>query len=86
MTNEEDNDQFTNTQLNKGKGTTDCLYRFFFGYCLFIWSLEFGHWSLSSSEEINLVRNGGCACPEPLSYKEGIPGNGLFWTAVMFFP
>jgi hypothetical protein len=56
------------------------------GYCLFIWSLEFGHWSLSSLQEINLVRNGGCACPEPLPYKEGIPGNGLFWTAVMFFP
>jgi len=42
-----DNDQCTNNQLNKEKDRMDCLYRSLFGYCLFIWSLEFGHWSLS---------------------------------------
>jgi hypothetical protein len=82
MTNENDNDQFTNNKLNRYKGTTDCPYRFYWllviGYCLFLWSLEFGHWSLSSLQETNLVQNGGSACPEPLSYKEGIPGNGSF--------
>ncbi len=29
MTNEKDNDQFINNQLDKGKGATDCLHRFF---------------------------------------------------------
>jgi hypothetical protein len=47
MTNENDNDQFTNNQLNKEKGRTDRLY------CLFgYWSLSFylviGMWLLSS--------------------------------------
>jgi len=46
MTNEKDNDQFTNNQLNKEKDRMDCMYRFLFGYCLFLWSLEFGHYLL----------------------------------------
>ncbi len=33
MTNEEDNDQFTNNELTKGKGRRDCLYHS--GYWLF---------------------------------------------------
>jgi hypothetical protein len=78
MTNEKDNDQFTNNQLNKAKGGPPVSFFFVIGYCLFLWSLEFGHWSLSSLQETNLVQNGGSACPEPLSYKEGIPGNGSF--------
>jgi len=85
MTNEKDNDQFTNNQLNKARGGLSVSFLFWLlviGYCVFLWSLEFGHWSLSSSEETNLVRKGGCTRPKPLSYKEGIPGNGLFWTAV----
>jgi len=40
MTNENDNDQCTNNQLNKGKNRKACPYHF--GYCLFLWLLEFG--------------------------------------------
>jgi hypothetical protein len=46
MTNEKDNDQFTNNQLNQGKGPTESLYRFLFGYWLFSVSLVIGIWSL----------------------------------------
>jgi hypothetical protein len=49
MTNEIDNDQLT-----KGKCKTDRLYHF--GYCLFIWLLEFGHWPLSSYLVIPILR------------------------------
>jgi len=35
MANEEDNDQFSNNQMNGGKGTAGCLYQFFLviGHC-----------------------------------------------------
>jgi hypothetical protein len=49
MTNEEDNDQFTYDQIEQSEGRTVCIVSFLvIGHCLFIWSLEFGHWSLSS--------------------------------------
>jgi hypothetical protein len=41
MTNEKDNDQYTNNQLNKENDRMDCMYH--------LWSLEFDHWSLSFS-------------------------------------
>jgi hypothetical protein len=44
MTNENDNDQFTNNQLNKGKDGTDCLH--YFGYWLLSVYLVIGIWSL----------------------------------------
>jgi len=44
MTNEEDNDQLTNNQLNRGKGRTDRLYRFLF-WLLVIVRLS-GYWNL----------------------------------------
>ena len=43
MTNEKDNDQFTNNQLNKQKGKTACLT---FGYWLLLVFLVIGIWSL----------------------------------------
>jgi hypothetical protein len=46
MTNEKDNDQFTNNQLNKEKDRMDCLYRLLFGYWLLSLSLVIGTWSL----------------------------------------
>jgi len=46
MTNEKDNDQFTNNQLNKEKDRMDCMYRFLFGYWLVSLSLVTGIWSL----------------------------------------
>ncbi len=44
MTNEKDNNQFTNNQLNKGQGGTNCLCQF--GYWVLFVSLVIGIWSL----------------------------------------
>ena len=45
MTNEKDNDQFTNNQLTKEKSRTDRLYHFF-GHWLLSVYLVIGIWSL----------------------------------------
>lgn len=45
MTNEKNNNQFTNSQLNKGQDRTDRPYQL--GYWLLFVSLVIGIWSLS---------------------------------------
>jgi hypothetical protein len=67
MTNEEDNDQLTNNQLNRGKGRTDRLYRFLFWLLVIVrlsghWNLVIGHYLLqkrptsSAMEDLSVLK------------------------------